>query len=199
MKYPFPLGAEVRLNRGWTRMIVIGYMANGDLIAKYDHGTFRDWARVTLKDYDEPEHAHATQIRKPSGFTPWDGTPAERKHPMPKLRYRTINKSASDQVLKGTYLNTTSKGEIVLELDAGYVNTYHPDQVEEDVEFTFDVKSVANNYRCSYTAPEMSGTIQPGDLLFSATGNLYAVTAINTANRNPKGIFQGVRLVTAPF
>lgn len=198
MKQPFPIGAEVRLNRGWTRMIVIGYMANGDLIAKYDHGTFRDWAKVTLKDYDEPQHAHATQIRKPSGFTAWDGAPAERMHPMPQIKYRVI----SDPEIKGILQGRTSTGQLILEVPQKgipYVNVYNPDQVEEDIEFTFSVKSVANNYRCSYTAPEMSGTIQPGDLLFSATGNLYAVTAINTKDRNPKGMFQGVRLVTAPL
>lgn len=188
----FHIGDEVRLNRGHTRMIVIGFTAYGALIAKYDHGTNRDWSRVTLENYENPQAA-GSYTRPVSGFTAWDGAPAERMHPMPTNRYRSI---VGDPTLYGDLRGRTSKGHFILEMDDGSMVTCPPDEVELDIPFTFSVKATGNSsYRCHYTVP-FGAHIKIGDLLHSNGGHTYVVTAVDTKCANPKKEFKGVRLLT---
>lgn len=187
----FKVGDEVRLKRGWTRMVVIGLTPDNEVIAKYDHGN-NYWNQVTLQDYKNPEQSTNTYTRPQRGFEAWDGAPAKRMHPMPKANYnvtRGIHKGS-----RGTFLNRTSTDKYVLELENGDVVTVTAESVSEIVPFTFHVKALASNYRCSYEAPEGS-TIRVGDLLVSESGNLYAVLRIGTKCSNPKAVFAGTRLV----
>jgi len=189
----FKIGDEVRLVRGWTRMIVIGITPDNEIIAKYDHGTNDHWNQVTLEDYKNPECAHLTYTRPMSGFAAWDGKPAERMHPMPNNQYNITRGAYKGSC--GTFLNKTSTGKFVLELTNGDVVTVAAKSVSEVVPFTFEAKAIANNYRYTYEAPEGS-TICEGDLLMSNSGNVYAVLQTNTKSRYPKSVFAGRRLVT---
>lgn len=186
----FKVGDEVRLIRGWTRMIVIGLTPDNEIIAKYDHGTNDYWNQVTLEDYKYPELAHNTYTRPQNGFVAWDGKPAER---MPNNQYNITRGAYKGS--RGTFLNKTSTGKFVLELTNGIVVRVAANSVSEVVPFTFEAKAIANNYRCTYEAPEGS-VIREGDLLMSNSGNVYAVLRTNTKSRCPKSIFAGRRLVT---
>jgi len=109
---------------------------------------------------------------------------------MPR-RYRTIKGPA----FAGIYMNTTSAGDMVLELDNGEVMVFKPHHLEEDIPDTFRVKATANNYSCHYEFPN-GVDIKVNDVLISDSSNVYVVMETETKNRNPKGVFKGRRVVT---
>jgi uncharacterized protein YodC (DUF2158 family) len=182
----FRVGDVVRLNRGWTPMIVLDIEDDGSVLAKYASNPSYPVCRW---DYENPRDA-CHYDRHYSGYTAWDGRPISKEHLTMPRRYRTI--SGPKEV--GTYLNTTTAGAFVLELDGGRVATFDPRDLEEDIPDTFRVKAMANNYSCHYEMPE-GVTIGRGDILVSDSANIYVVVETNTKNRNPKGVFKGSRLV----
>ena len=186
----FFIGQEVRLLRGWTRMIIIGFRQNGDIIAKYDRGLPGDWSTISLSDYKDPEN-NKSYVRPQNGFKAWDGKPAERMHIMPTQTYRL----KADPTIKGELRGRATNGDLLLEHKDGQIYTMNPNKVELDIPFTFSVKAMNTNYRCHYTlAPGAS--INIGDLLLSKSGNIYVVQELDTKQLSPKGRFRGVRLLT---
>ena len=188
----FKVGDLVRLIRGWTPMVII-QIKDGQILAKYANNSYHP---VTQEDFRNPCYCGTTSTyRRPlKGFVHWDGTPFpenKRVYPMAR-RYRTL--IGTPQV--GTYLNTTSSGTFVLEMDSGAIGTYNPQQLEEDIPETFRVKATANNYSCHYEAP-FGSSIQVGDVLVSDSSNVYVVLEVGTKSRNPKGTFKGRRIQTS--
>ncbi|AGH07404.1 hypothetical protein SUFG_00037 [Sulfitobacter phage phiCB2047-B] len=184
----FRVGDPVRLARGWTPLIVLKVYDNGTIIAKYakDNPTYP----VTEYDYRNPEQAYGVQRRHFNEFVHWDGQQVSKAHKIMAQRYRT--NFAPFNV--GTFLNKTSTGLYVLEMDGGNVNAFHPCDLTEDIPNTFKVKSTSSNYTCHYVVPK-GATISVNDVLMSKSGNLYTVTETNTKMRNPKGVFQGFRVL----
>jgi len=184
----FHIGQVVRLNRGWTPMIVIGIESTGRIIAKYANN---EYYPVTQQDFENPYTACSTQKRHHSGFTAWDGKPINMKvHATMTNRF----KSRSMPDVAGSFLNTTSRGDIVIEDDKGGIHVLSPNDAARDIPFTFEVKAAHNNYRCHYTLPD-GASVDIGDTLVSKSGNFYNVIAVDTEHSNPKGKFKGHRVV----
>lgn len=183
----FPLGTVVRLRRGWTPLVVIDHLTGDQIRAKYAN---HDHYPVTAKDYEEPCCAMSTQRRHFSEFVPWDGEPISKVHFLMPNRY----KSRSMPDVYGTFLNTTSRGDIVIEDDQGGIHVLSPSDAARDIPFTFEAKSVNSSYRCDYTLPK-GVSVDVGDLLLSSTNNLYVVTKLDTERTNNKGEFKGHRIL----
>lgn len=188
----FKIGDEVRLVRGWSRMIIIGFTDDGQVIAKYDRGD-NSYCGVTKEDFKNPLNACSKYIRDREGFVPWDGVsptkPTTPNYIITKGEYKGK---------KGTFMGVTSRGKNVLVLENDEVITINSKSIEEIKLNTFSVKAVNTNYRCSYIVPQ-GYTICKGDLLVSDSGNLYFVTQINTKNTNPRGVFSGARFIRESF
>lgn len=189
----YKIGDEVRLKRGWTRMVVIGFTSSGVMIAKYDSEDYHIDRRVKDSDFANPKFASGTKKRYPNEFVKWNGPPATKVYYTMATKIFKIN-AGTFTGLRGTFLNHTSNGDFVLELENGEVRSFHPSIVEEVIPFTFRAKSIANNYRCTYVAPAGS-TINVGDILISDSGNVYCVLETNTKEPVTKGVFTGRRLV----
>jgi hypothetical protein len=186
----FHIGDEVRLLRGWTRMIIIGFRNNGDILAKYDRGEPGDWSKVCLADYKYPEANHS-YARPKSGFVRWDRGP-KGAYTMPIQTYRLIENPA----IKGELRGRTAKGDLLLETPDGQIYTMSPKYVELDIPFTFSVKATGNKgYNCDYILPDYA-TVAVGQMLHSNGGHTYIVTRVDTKCQHPKGVFKGVRLLT---
>ena len=187
----FHIGQVVRLNRGWTPMVVIRLNADGTLTAKYANNS---WNPVRKEDYDcSPHRSYSssnTYTRKVSGFTAWTGAPISKDNYIMTNRY----KSRSMPDVSGSFLNTTSRGDIVIEDDKGGIHVLSPSDAARDVPFTFEVKAAHNNYRCHYTLPK-GASVNIGDTLVSKSGNFYNVIALDTEHHNPKGEFKGQRVI----
>ncbi|MCA1806378.1 MAG: hypothetical protein LC687_00660 [Actinobacteria bacterium] len=183
----FKVGDIVRLNRGWTPMVVLAIEEDGKLLAKYANSASFP---VCLWDYQNPRLA-AQYDRHFSGYTAWDGKPIAKEHFIMTRRYRTI----SEPTESGVYLNNTSTGLMVLEMDNGRVISFQPHQLEEDIPNTFSVKALNNSYNCHYIVPN-GVSMSKGDMLISDSGNVYVVTKLDTKNRTPKGVFKGSRVIT---
>lgn len=182
----FPLGTVVRLRRGWTPLVVIDHLTGNQIRAKYAN---HDCYPVTARDYEEPCCAMSTQRRHYSEFVPWDGDPISKVHFLMPNRY----KSRSMPDVSGVFLNTTSRGDIVIEDNQGGIHVLAPLDAQRDIPFTFEAKSMNSSYRCHYTlAP--GARVSEGDMLVSSSNNLYIVTAVNTEKVNPKGQFNGKRV-----
>ena len=186
------IGDVVRLNRGWTPMIVLHIGDDGDVWAVY--ASRNEYYPITRNHYIEWRPAHSYR-RHHTGFSKWDGQPInyDWNYIMPR-RYR----KKSDASEAGVYLNSMRNGDFVLEMDNGSIGTFPQSQLVEDIPETFRVKSMHNNYSCHYELPA-GVRIQTKDVLISDTGNVYVVLETGTLNRNPKGVFKGSRLVTAPL
>lgn len=184
----FQVGQTVRLKRGWTPMIVIHIEDSGRIIAKYANSTRYP---VTKKDYQEPYFACSTQKRQSDEFVVWDGKPINKKVQtiMPN---RFKSKSMAD--VSGTLLNTTSRGDIVIEDDNGGVHVLSPSDAVRDIPFTVEVKSINSSYRCHYILSKDADVVV-GDTLVSKSGNYYTVVRVNSECATPKGEFKGHRLV----
>lgn len=182
------IGDVVRLNRGWTPMIVLHIDDDEELWAVYARRDF--YNPITRWHYTNYRDAYSYH-RHSSGFTAWDGAPinTEWNYIMP-TRYRTLTTPSKI----GTYLTTTSNGFIVLEFSDGSVGTFHKTNLVEDIPETFSVKSLMSSYTCHYEYPH-GALINESDILISESGNMYVVTKTATKYRNPKGIFKGSRLV----
>ena len=170
-------------------MIVLHISSDGELWAIYARSTCG--YHVTRWHYENYREAYSYH-RPCSGFSVWDGQPinTEWNYIMPR-RYRTIK----DPAVAGIYMNTTTTGDIVLELDNGNVQVFKSHHLEEDLPNTFRVKATANNYSCHYEVPR-GAVIKIHDTLISESGNVYLVMELDTKNRNPKGVFKGRRLLT---
>lgn len=179
----FEIGDHVRLVRGWTLMTVIGFSRQGEVIAQYGPDPHPE-------DLKYPEQALNTYTRFPNGFVHWDGKPLKEN----KVKTYQINDGSGRT---GKFLNRTSNGAaFVLEFRDGTVEAFDPRELTEIVPVTFLAKAVGSSYAAHYLVPE-GVTLKLNDMLLSSTGNVYVVSGLNTGSRNPKGIFSGVRIVTA--
>lgn len=187
----FNLGDVVRLNRGWTPMVVISIHADGTLTAKYANNT---WNRVKAEDYNSSAHrsysTSNTYTRKQSGFTAWTGAPISKENYIMTNRYKSLKRPH----ISGTFLNTSSTGQIVIETNGGDIVVLDPNDAARDIPFTIQVQSANSSYRCHYTLPQ-GASVSVNDLLMSNSGNLYVVKALNTEQMSPKGEFKGSRVI----
>ena len=100
----------------------------------------------------------------------------------------------------GKLLDTTSRGDIVIEDDEGRVHVLSPSDAIpsdaiSDTSFTFEVESLNLSYRRNYILPE-GVSINVGDILLpSDNSNLYVVTKLNTQQAINKGEFKGHRIL----
>jgi len=194
----FKVGDEVRLNKGWTRMVVIQVKNNGDVKAKYDSESYSRERRVSDEDFKNPAHATNTYTRNQSGFTAWDGAKAT------EVFYKMGNQTAQYRLIEGpdagtigTYHGITAGGRTILEFPNGHVAQFPESAIEEVVDFTFEVRGFTNpRYTCSYRLPAEATKVKVGNILMSSSGNLYIVKKIHTRDRNPKKTFSGCRVVT---
>ena len=174
-------------------MIVLGYLKNGDVCAKYDRGDSDDWSTISLNDYKYPYDC-CSYHRPPQGFKVWDGSPVMKEHIMPTQTYRLKTNHTITGVLRGH----TSKGQLLLEAPNSVVYTMNKDDVELDIPYTFAVKAMNSGYRCHYTlTPGVSVIV--GDILLSDSGNTYRVMEVDTKSLSPKSQFKGQRVVTEPM
>lgn len=167
-------------------MTVIGLTPDNEVIAQY--GTFPD-----NEDLKRPMLAPSTYTRPHGGFVRWDGKPIQGMKKMAK-RYQVI-----DSPMIGKFMQLTTQGLMALEFDDGTVGAFESHQLIEFYPTTFAVKTVGGNqYRTHYIQPE-GVEIKKGDMLFSTSGNLYAVTDINTKNGGNIRTFEGHRVLLAPL
>lgn len=189
------IGDRVRLVKGWTRMIVIGFHHDGRLIAKYENKS-SDFYALCENDFKNPLHASSTQIRHPSGFVPWDGSHTPNKWKNRTMRFKTTQTyNLTHVAFTGTKRGIAQNGDIILESELGGIRVFDPTNLEPDIPFTFEVKAVGSNYRCHYTMPPKTSDVHVNDTLVSNSGNIYVVTAVGTKQPYPKGVFKGHRLV----
>lgn len=184
----FNIGDVVRLNRGWTPMIVLNVEADGEVWAVY--ASRNQFYPIEPWHYDEWRHAYSYH-RPTDGFTHWDGDPINLNwnYIMPN-RYKSLKQPH----ISGTFLNTSSSGQIIIETDRGDIVVLDAQDAARDIPYTFQAKATNNSYTCHYTLPD-GASVQKGDLLISESGNTYVVKAVNTENINPKGVFKGHRVV----
>lgn len=183
----FKLGDVVRLNRGWTPMIVIRLYDDGTLRAKYANNT---WVLVTKEDYEDDFSSCSTYTRKHSGFTAWDGAPISKEHFIMPNRYKSLKQPH----ISGVFMNTSSSGQIIIETDRGDIVVLDAQDAARDIPYTFEAKATNNGYTCHYTLPA-GASVAIGDMLISASGNTYLVRKVNTEHMNPKAQFNGHRVV----
>lgn len=185
------VGDVVRLNRGWTPMIVLHISEDEELYAIYARRN-DDHYPITLRHYENYRDAYSYH-RHTSEFTAWDGKPinTEWNYIMTR-RYRTTQGTPQ----AGVYMNTTSNGDVILEMDiTREIKTFNPLHLEEDIPDTFRVRNTVNNYSYHYEVP--SGVdVQVGDVLITDNNNIVIVLETKTKSRNHKGLFNGRRLVT---
>ena len=120
------IGDVVRLNRGHTPMIVLHIDDDGELWAVYARRY--GYYHITRWHYENYRGAYSYH-RPCDGFTPWDGKPinTEWNYIMPR-RYRTTKGAPQ----AGVYMNTTSNGDMILEMDTtGEIKTFKPHHLEE--------------------------------------------------------------------
>ena len=202
----FQVGDIVRLNAGWTAMVVLGFNSKGQIFAQYCEERHIRWNPITQDNYDNPED-YKDYCRMPKGFVLWDGEPLKHKvyKPMPS-KYKVINHSTQYDGLTGTYLSRTLDGSrFVLQFPSGKIKDFGTDQLIEDIPYTFLVRSMNTpnrHYTCTY-ALEDNQSVSVGDILLSdsdnISGNIFRVETLNTKEKNHKGIFKGHRLIKEPL
>lgn len=186
-------GDVVRLNRGWTPMIVLYVDPDGEVWAVYASRS---------PDYHITEehyyfwNIYAQTNRPMSGFTLWDGAPINLEwNYIMTNRYKSIKKPH----VSGVFLNTSSQGKIIIETDIGDIVVLDPEDATRDIPTTFRVKGMGSNYyTANYILPD-GVDIAEGDMLISETNNVYVVTEMNTEALNNKGLFKGSRVVKSPL
>lgn len=186
----YQLGDIVRLDRGWTPLVVLHVSTTGQVRAKYAKNP--DFP-VLREHYINPYCAQNCQTRHFSDFVPWDGRPISEKH---YIMPRTNNYISNNGQIFGTHIGTKSNGVMLIEDKSGNVHHFHPTAVRPGIPFTFMVRSVSHpSYSCHYTLGKNHTSVSVNDLLLSKSGNLYRVININTEHLDPKGEFKGTRLV----
>lgn len=191
----FNIGQSVRLNKGWTEMIVIAVDNRGVITAKYHE--------ASEEDFNNPWQALSTQKRHQSGFTAWDGDTSLKPGQKTGMgrRYRTKTKSP----MEGVYLNKTTSGHMVLEMDDGNIQAFKPNKLVEVLPVVVSVRQVTalNNYVKYFrlTKEQENLSIKPGSLLVSDDDELYVVRAIHPKFNltGHEKIFQGTYVPTLPF
>lgn len=96
----------------------------------------------------------------------------------------------------GTHIGTNSQNQYLIEeKGTGAILVFDKDKLEEVLPYTFSAK-IGNSETHYQGTP---GTLEVGDvLLHTGGGNVHVavVTAIDTKNKNARGKFKGVKLVT---
>lgn len=96
----------------------------------------------------------------------------------------------------GTHIGTNSQNQYLIEeKGTGAILVYDKDKLEEVLPYTFSVK-VGNSETHYQGSP---GTLEVGDVLLSTGGSslqVAVVSAVDTKNKNARGKFKGVKLVT---
>lgn len=174
---PFMIGDRVRLARGWTVMCVIHIDDKGNVRAKYAN---KHYNPVTKEDFDDPEYAESCYTRHFSGFVPWDGNPKEGYIQMPKLNYKTPDGSLVS--IRGN----NKDGAKICEFEDGSVGVFQINELVELIPYTITVK---NHYGSTYDVQvdEDSGFVC-GDVLVSDTGEMYAVTRLDSKSKRTKPV-----------
>lgn len=187
----FVRGDIVRLFKGWSPMCVIGFRANGDLMAKY-LGKYND-TYITPACYKRPEEYYS-YCRPVSGFAAYD-KPYPMKVYKPMTTYKTI---PPELPFSGKQIGVAQNGNFVLENEHGVIRIFKPSEVVENVPFTFRVKSTSSNMKCDFLL-SAGVAISVHDMILSNSGDLYTVIAVDTKSRNPAGTFVGRQVVTKPM
>lgn len=184
----FNIGDVVRLNRGWTPMIILHIEPCGEIWAVY--ASRNHFYPIKPWHYEDWRHSYSYH-RPKNGFTLWDGDPInyDWNYIMPN-RY----KSLTQPHISGVFLNTSSSGQIIIETDHGEIIVLGAQDAARDIPYTFQVKATNNSYTCHYTLPD-GASVSQDDLLISKSGNIYVVKAVNTEHMSPKGQFKGHRVI----
>lgn len=183
------VGDIVRLNRGWTPMCVIGIHHNDDVIAKYINRN-NSWADITKDCYINPLH-HYSYIRPQSGFVVNDIKFNKKVLKPMNQNYKTIMNYEPPFV--GKHVGTVADGRYIIEGPNGAIRIIALAQLELDIPWTFAAKSTVGYHTCHYSLLANTNVFV-GDLLLSDSGNMYTVTALDTKQSNPKGVFTGKRV-----
>jgi uncharacterized protein YodC (DUF2158 family) len=186
------VGSHVRLNSGWTRMVILSIDSSGKCHAAYWHKNYQP----KFAWFENPRE-YSDQHRHISDFTNWDGHPLARQlnEEFPMNPRFQMNSGA---LRCGTYLTRTSNGDFVLEMDDNVVESFNPSELMEIIAYTAKVQSVKSSYTCEYSFAQ-GITVYEGELLISDSGNMYKVMKTNTMCRQVKKQFKGRRLVTEPL
>jgi hypothetical protein len=185
----FKVGDQVRLNRGKTKMTVLGYTPAGLAIASY-------LSELNSDDFKYPMAAYSTQHRPEYEFVAWDGHPLARTLDQimtPKELYNIVYPGYNSTV-QYNKIGETAKGLLVLENDLGNVMTFETRYCVKVEIKTFAAKVVGAHHTCHYALAH-GETVEQNDLLMSKSGNLYTVTAVDTRARSVKKTFEGHRMV----
>ena len=211
------IGQLVRLNAGHAKMVIVGFepepgVTNGIAIAAYAK-TIDPMILVGRWAAQSDTHTLSLKRRRPEEFTAWDGdktedteTIHEDEEEMNAPKKDTLFKipagfpeggqSGSKKDRYGKFVSLDGK-KLVLSIDGGGYEAFHPDDVEEVMPWTFSAVVVGQNdhgraHECHYSFAE--GKVDPGDLLLSESGNFYRVKEVDTKYRNPKKEFKGSRV-----
>lgn len=184
------VGDVVRLNRGWTPMIVLHITANNELYAVYASRNSNHYT-VTERHYKEWHNSYSYH-RHVSEFQSWKGAPicTKRNFIMTNRYKSTVNPSIS-----GVYLNTSSRGDIIIEDNEGVVHVLCSGEAVRDIPWTFKAVNVNNKSHVDHFQSPPGVTIEKNDLLLSSDNRLYVVKDLNTECERNRGVFQGHRVV----
>jgi len=144
---------------------------------------------INPKSFPVPDHARTNPCAEiEMGST---GPTEMKEEPMTKL-YQTLEAKPRF----GTYLATTSAGQIVLELKGkdGGAESFDKKDIEEVVPYTVRVRAVGSHDSMYKLASK--GQVEAGDMYISDKGNLYTVAAINCGEQNTCGKVHGKLLTT---
>jgi hypothetical protein len=185
---PFKEGDFVRLRNGKTKMIVVQTLSSSV------------YANYRPPELDPHSHLH-DQCRPYERFILWDDNDPlaqvnkhfpESTEPMSKP---TLYQTKEDTPRYGTELAINSEGQRVLEMrgEKGVVEAFDKDQLTKVVPYTFSAKTYKESpthFTCQ------KGQVKVGDVLLYQSGNIYTVTAIDTACGSAIGAFKGSKLET---
>ena len=178
----FKVGDSVRLNKGWTEMIVIELRNDESIVAKYHS--------ASEEDYAYPYKALSTKHRDADEFTAWDG---KKKIDTHNTADRYLVVTTGDV---GSFKGTTSSGLVILELEKGTIGTYTPESLVGITTQYFAARMLNHEQHLRYFKmtpnQELLG-LGVGALMINNDGRMYQVKAIYT-HFNPCGsekIFEG--------
>lgn len=191
----FKIGDSVRLKKGWTEMIVIRIDHSGRIKAKYH--------KASKKDFENPNLATSCKTRHESQFDSWTDVKLEDEPVNNSKKYTTKGRNPRT----GTYLNTTTGGDIVLEMDDPKytVETFHPRKLKEIRSKYFAARAVngTNSYVRYFrmTQKQEAEGLRVNDLMIDKHHNMFVCQVIYT-DFEPTGnerTFQGSFFSSLPF
>lgn len=166
-----------------------------------DHVVKRSGKKVAIVE-NVPSYAHGTYCCRyiNSGQTFYDyesnlkAADQDGQSQNMKILYSFTKEDGSTGY--GTHIGTNSQNQYLIEeKGSGAILVFDKDKLEEVLPYTFSAKIGSSETHYQGT----KGTVEVGDvLLYTGGGNaqVAVVTALDTKNKNARGKFKGVKLVT---